>query len=65
MNLSFLSGKKTYLVGAVMVAGGLVAIVVPGSPFVAQYHLSPELVIEGLAILALRAGIKKAEAPPA
>ena len=45
---TFLSGKKTYVVGILMIALGLL-------------QKDNQLILEGLGLLTLRAGISKAE----
>lgn len=54
--VNILSGKKTYIVGTIMVIVGLVFYL---NPFYREQ--GAQLILEGLAIISLRAGIKKVE----
>ena len=57
MNLSFLDGYKTYIVAAAMIVfglGQLLGIDIPSF----EGHSAGQLLMEGLAILFLRRGLK-------
>lgn len=62
MNLqTLLSGNKTYIMGALMILGGVVATLAPDSDLIAQFSLSKDMIAQGLALVFLRQGVAKVE----
>lgn len=59
MNLSFLSGYKTYIVAVAMVLAGICQLLGVELPSF-EGHAAGQLLMEGLAIIFLRKGITSA-----
>ena len=66
--LSFLPGAKTYIVALIMILTGITQIIdayLNGALLGPTFHAGLEMVLEGLAAMTLRRGIKTATGDPA